>query len=182
MNPLSILFAGGTTTATLIDGSRAEVYIRAMPQRWLARVIEAAEFPTALVELCTYVRPAPLNPSTVEPLNRGTVEPPAPPSHSDIPPPAGYDPVPPGWTDNLSDESVDALYELAKKLNFQRAIDWAAGQIAAKKLVAPLHEQAINQVMPLALKIMEPLMKRLDALSNSTPSAPSSSAPAANNS
>lgn len=163
MKTLAILFAGHQSTATLIDGSPVTVFVRAMPQRWLARVAACAEFQTALVELCCYVKA-----ESAEPRAESTD------SHPEIPPPAGYAAVPEGWTDNLSDESVGRLYEEAKLLNFQRAIDWAAGQIAAKKLVAPLHEQAMNQVLPLAFKVMEPLMKRLDALSASMPSAPSS--------
>lgn len=169
MKPLAILFAGHEAAATLVNGSKVAVFIRAMPQRWLARVVECAEFETALVELCTYL-PEPAEPPTDRIDEKPKV------AYPDIPAPAGYAAVPLGWSDNLSDDSVDFLYEQAKQLNFQRAIDWAAGQIAAKKLVAPLHEQAMNQVMPLALKVMEPLMRKLEALSSSMPSLPSSPA------
>lgn len=177
MKPLAILFAGQESLATLVDGSPVQVYIRAMPQRWLARVIECAEYPASLVELCCYIKAA-------APAGTGAlaVVEGAAPAYPDIPAPAGYEPVPQGWSDNLSDESVAALYELAKALNFQRAVDWAAGQIAAKKLVAPLHEMSLNQVMPVVLRVMEPLMRKLDALSNSTPSAPSSAATPASSS
>lgn len=166
--PLSILFAGQAATATLLDDTTVPVFVRAMPQRWLARVIECAEFKHALVELCTYTKEEPAAGSA--------------PAYPDIPPPAGYAPVPPGWSDNLTDASVDLLYELAQGLNFSRAVAWAEGQIAAKKLVAPLHEKAIHQVLPLALRVMDPLMQRLDALSNSMPKSPSSPASPANSS
>lgn len=174
MNPLTILFAGESLTVKFIDGTtHAVVHVRAMPQRFLPRVIECAEFKTALVELCTYVKaPEPLPPGSAIPTPGPELA--ARSSYPEIPPPAGYAPVPAGWTDNLSDASVDALYEKAKALNFQRAVDWARGQIAAKKMVSPLHEAAIAQVMPLLEKIIAPLMNRLETSSALTRSSPSS--------
>jgi hypothetical protein len=165
MKTLSILFAGEAAVASYIDGtSDSRIFIRALPQRWLGRVIECCEFKHALVELCAYHKAE----DAAEKFDGD-------PAYPDITPPAGYAAVPQGWTDNLTDECVDRLYELAQKLNFQRAATWAEGQIAAKKLVAPLHEKAINQVLPVLESVMKPLLKKLDSLSSSTPSAPSSS-------
>lgn len=169
MKTLAILFAGEAVTTTLVDGTTFTVFIRAMPQRYLGLVLESAEWPHALVELCTYL-----------PGQATEEQPPA--AHPNIPTPQGYRPVPAGWSDNLTPEAVNLLYEKAKALNFRNAVDWARGQIAAKKLVAPLHEQAIEQVLPVLLRIMEPLMQKLDALSHSMRSAPLSQDGAATNS
>lgn len=40
-------------------------------------------------------------------------------------------PVPEFWADGLTDESVYAIREKAKELNFQRAVTWTEQQIAA---------------------------------------------------
>lgn len=170
MKSLAILFAGDSAPVAYIDGSTAEVFVRLVPQRFLGRALQCAEFKTALIELCCYLKAdaAVADPAAISAQLSAS-------AHPDIPAPAGLCPVPLGWTDNLSDASVDQLYEKAKDLNFQRAADWAKGQIAAKKLVAPLHEMAVGQVIPLAMQILEPLIKKLEALSPSMPSAPSSS-------
>jgi hypothetical protein len=166
-NPLSILFGGQGASAKLIDGTKVNVFVRALPQLYLHHVLSCAEHKHLLIELCTYFavdqkakKAAPIG----DPLC------------PEIVPPAGFRPVPMGWNQNLSDASIDELYELAKKLNFQRAADWAKGQIAAKKLVAPLYEMTVSQVMPVVNKIMQPLIERVEKLSASMPSAPSSSA------
>lgn len=170
--PLSILFAGRSLGIELLDGTPITVRVRALPQRYLNHVLAAAEWKHALVQLCTYLPdlPEPLPPG--EPLVSSAPD----CDYPDVPPPSGMVPVPPNWSDNLTDASLDALYEAAKALNFQRAADWARGQIAAKKEVAPLHQAAMEQVMPLVNQVLAPLISRLDAFSASTPSAPSSSA------
>lgn len=165
MKALGTLFAGRTLVVQLIDAQPLTIHVRALPQRFLVRVLECAEFNHALIELCCYL-PA----KDVEGQEL------AAPMFPDIPAPAGMVPLPQGFCDNLSDESVQTLYAVAQELNFQRAVDWAKGQIAAKKLVAPVHEAAMAQVMPLLDKVMAPLLAKLDALSNSMRSAPSSSA------
>lgn len=170
MKSLGVLFAGRTIGATLIDGSPITIHVRALPQRFLVRVLECAEFNHALVELCCYLSGKDVVQDDEKPA----------PMFPDIPAPAGMVPLPQGFCDNLSDASVQALYAVAQELNFQRAVDWAKGQIAAKKLVAPVHEAAMAQVLPLMDKVMAPLLAKLDALSNSMRSAPSSSAAPAN--
>ncbi len=172
MKTLAILFGGSPAEAKFIDGTAINVFVRALPQRYLVHVLNCCEFKHALVELCCYIKN--------DPAAAADATPPAPRAIApEVVPPAGYGFLPDGWTDNLTDESVEALYALAQELNFQRAAKWAQGQIAAKKLVAPLHEAAMTQVMPLVEKIMKPLMAKLDTLSTSTPSAPSSSDAAA---
>ncbi len=168
---LSILFAGQSTAIELIDGSRVSVFVRALPQRYLHHVLAAAEWKHALVQLCTYLPSAPEKLPAGEPLVS------SPPScdYPDVPPPFGMAPVPSNWSDNLTDGSLNALYQAAKALNFQRAAAWARDQIAAKREVAPLHQAALEQVMPLVNQVLAPLISRLDALLISTPSAPSSS-------
>lgn len=170
--PLSLLFAGRTLGVELLDGSQVAVHVRALPQRYLHHVLAAAEWKHALVQLCTYLPDTPDEVTAGEPL--AASEPPC--DYPDVPPPFGMVPVPPNWSDNLTDASLDALYAEAKALNFQRAVAWARDQIAAKKEVAPLHRAALEQVMPLVNQVLAPLISRLDALSTSTPSAPSSSA------
>lgn len=164
-HPLSILYAGRSVTARLLDGRELTLAVRALPQRFLVRVLETAEFNHALVELCSYL-----------PKDHELAQAVAAPMFPDIPAPAGLVPLPQGFCDNLDDASIAALYDAAKALNFQRAVDWAQGQIAAKKLVAPVHQAVMAQVMPLVDNVLQPLLRKLDALSSSTPSAPSSSA------
>jgi hypothetical protein len=170
---LSILFAGELATVTLIDASTRSVWVRALPQRHLHHVIAAAEWPHALVELCTYFQAETLDGALAADL---------PPPAASLPPPAGYVPVPLGWTDNLTDDSVAALHALATKLNFTRAATWAQSQIAAKKAVAPLHEAALSQVMPLVDRVLKPLLDKLERSSNSTSAVPPSSAAPASSS
>jgi hypothetical protein len=170
-NPLSILFGGLAARAVLIDGTKVDVFVRALPQCYLHLVLTCAEHKHLLIELCTYFK-------TEKSAKKSA--PVGAPFAPDVVAPAGYVPVPMGWNQNLSDASIDELYELAKHLNFQRAADWAKGQIAAKKMVAPLYEMTVSQVMPVVNRIMQPLIERVEKLSASMPSAPSSSGAAGN--
>lgn len=165
MNQLSIIFAGSTKTVEQFDGRKITVAVRALPLRFLIRVLQCAEFPHQLVELCCYRDKNDVDEQSL----------PAP-AFPDIPAPDGLVPVPMGFCDNLTDAAVTELYEAAKQLNFQRAADHGKALIAAKKLTAPFREQAMAEVVPLVESIMQPLMRKLDALSNSPASAPSSSA------
>lgn len=45
-------------------------------------------------------------------------------------------PVPEGWADQLSDLAVEQICDVAKALNFQRAVTFSEGQIAAGKALA----------------------------------------------
>jgi len=170
--PLSVLFAGRTVLARLVNGTEIVIAVRALPQRFLIRVIECAEFNHALVELCCYLRAEDTGKPNIQPTD-------APAAWPDVPAPDGLVPLAQGFCDNLEDASVVKLYETAKELNFQRAADWAKGRIAAQQLVAPFHQAALQQVLPLVENVLQPLLKKLDALSTSTPSAPSSSVAAA---
>lgn len=158
MKQLSILFAGEGATVTFVDGSTCAVFVRTLPQRMLGALLAVCEVRHALIELCTYL---PAEKDSPDPLN-----------------PLGKEPVPPGWSDNLNDESAELLYDVAQRLNFQRAAKWAQGQIAAKKMIAPIQELGINQVLPLVEKLIAPIAKQLADLQTSIPSAPSSSAAA----
>lgn len=164
---LSTLFAGEEHVAALVDGSAVEVRVRALPQRHLVRVLAVAETPSDLIELCACTRTADGLPAA---------------AHPDIAAPAGWSHVPAGWADNLADESFAALHEAAQRLNFTRAATEGRLRIAAKKLVAPLEAEAIAQVRPLVDSILLPLLRRLETLCASMPSAPSSAASPASNS
>lgn len=173
-NPLSILFAGEKAPVDYIDPKAAaklklprEVFVRALPLEHLHYVLTTYEHKHLFVQLCTYTRGAGKAGHALYP---------------EIPSPTGYCPVPAGWTLNLDDASIERLYELAERLNFQRAIAWAKGQIAAKKNIAPLIEMTTAQVMPLVTQVMQPVFEKLEQLSVSQPSAPSSSAAPANQS
>lgn len=135
-------------------------FVRTLPQRQLGDLLHVCEVPHALIELCTFLALEPGDPV---------------PSPSSLIP-AGKQPVPIGWADNLADASATELYDVAQRLNFHRAAKWAEGQIAAKKMVAPIQQMGIDQVLPLVSRLLDPIEKRLAALQNSTPSALSSSA------
>lgn len=177
LKPLSILFAGHASSATLVDGHIGSIWVRALPQEHLAHVIREAEHKHALVELCCYFK-APAAPARKSKIRNPksiidwvvTGAPRAP----EIPPPAGYLPVPMGWSQNLDDASIDRLYEEVKTLNFTRAAKWAGAQIAAKKLVAPLHRAMVDLTAPVIEQLLAPLLKRLEASSASTPKSPPS--------
>jgi hypothetical protein len=168
MKQLGILFAGEPANVKLISGDTLQVYVRALPQRKLGELLEVCEHKHALVELCTYLPRESTDVEITPGMTRDAI------LQSALVP-DGKQPVPIGWADNLEDESLDLLYEIAQRLNFHRAAKWAQGQIAAKKFLAPIQQLGIQQVIPLVEQIMSPLIKRLDALSNSTPSVPSSS-------
>ena len=157
MKQLSILFAGESTSATYIDGTTETVFVRTLPQRLLGSLLAVCEIKHALIELCTYIALE----AAADPLC-----------------PAGKQPVPVGWSDNLTDEAADQIYEIAQRLNFQRAAKWARGQIAAKKMIAPIQELAVQQVLPLVEGLIAPIARQLSDLRSSMPSAPSSSAAA----
>jgi hypothetical protein len=161
-NPLALLFAGEPVPVTYLNGKSATVFVRALPQRNLHHVIATYEHKHLFVELCTYV-----------PAGKG--KPPMPASPDLLPYPNGYWPVQTGWSDNLDDASIEALYSKADFLNFERALAWAKGQISAKKKIAPLIEMTTASVLPLVQQMIAPVLERLDRLSSSTPSAPSSS-------
>ena len=159
-NPLTILFAGATFDAKLIDGSKLKVFVRALPQQFLGDILAVAEHQHQVVELCCYLRVAPGK---------------APkPGASLIPPPNGYQPVPPGWSQNLCDASFEELYAAADGLNFTRAANWGKRQIAAKKKIAPVLQAVMEQVEPLIERLITTLLQRYAPSSTSTPSAPSS--------
>lgn len=169
MHALSTLFAGQSTRVHYLNDDTEDVFVRALPQRYLHHVLATAEHKHELVALVTYTHSATPAKARKAAKGKGAQGP-------LIAPPTGYTPVTVPWTDNLTDDSVDALYELAKKLNFSRAAKWAWAQIAAKKLVAPLHEQILIQSMPIIEKVLAPFMQRLEALSSSTPKSLSSPA------
>src|SRR4051812_42472133 len=102
MKTLSRLFAGSPAKAKLIDDSQVEIFVRAIPQRFLARVLECAEFPTALIELCTYTRSERVVAADEKIAEDGQRQAREDAQNNaaypDIPPPTGYDPVPLGWT------------------------------------------------------------------------------------
>lgn len=160
-NPLRILFAGESAQATLLDGSRLDVWVRALPQMHMGEVVRAAEHQHHLVELCCYLRTEDL---PQEHTRENTQCP-----HID--PPAGYGAVPAGWAQNLEDESFDRIYELARRLNFSRAVTWGERQIAAKKAIAPLQRATIEQVAPLVEAVVASVLERF---SSSTPKSPQS--------
>lgn len=170
-NPLAILFKGESHNVTLLNGQTIKVAIRALPERFLGEVIEHGEHKHTLISICGYFEHVHY---TVNGKTKFPYEGPSLLSH--IPAPDGFTPIPYGITDNFDDASIEALYASAKSLNFSRALEWAKGQISAKKEIAPVKKATMEQVMPLVLSVMDPLLKRLDALSTSTPSAPSSSA------
>jgi hypothetical protein len=155
--PLQVLFAGAEIPVTLIDGSCATVFVRALPLRHLHHVIAAYEHKHTFVELCTYTK------------EQATQHPPT--RFAEISCPVGYSPVPEGWSDNLHDESIDALFKKAEELNFSRAVTWARGQIAAKKTITPLYEETTAQLSPLVEQIVAPLLGKLANLSGSQPNA-----------
>jgi hypothetical protein len=179
MTPLSILFGGELAPVRLIDGTRGRVWVRALPECFLHLVLQTAEHKHQLVELTSYFKAAPKKAAKDDPLD-AAVRCAGAPAFPEVGGPAGwpvgYQPVPLGWTQNVSDESLDLLYDTAKKLNFGRAAAWARDQIAAKKLVAPLHKAAMEQTVPLVMQVLEPLVAKLSRLSASTPSSPSSAA------
>jgi hypothetical protein len=161
-NALSILFAGETFAATLVNGSLLKIFVRALPQQFLGDFLGVAEHQHLVVELCCYrsaretVKKLPFTPA--------------------IPPPNGYSPVPPGWSQNLTDESFKELYAAACRLNFTRAANWGQRQIAAKKTVAPIQQAVMEQVAPLVDRMMTTVLQRFAPSSTSTPNAPSSPA------
>lgn len=167
-NPLDILFGGAAATAVLIDGTQLAVHVRALPQRHLHHVIASYEHRPLFIELCTYTK-------------AGSGKPPAGIA-PDVPAPTGFWPVPAGWTDNLSDGSIEDLFQKAEELNFQRAVSWARAQITAKQQIAPLVQETTAMVMPIVERVMQPLLAKLEQFSNSTPSAPKSSASPASSS
>jgi hypothetical protein len=171
-NPLSILFAGETFAAKLIDDSLVRVFVRALPQQFLGDFLAVAEQQHLVVELCCYLKA----PRGAAAKRRGAEAAPV------IPPPHGMKPVPPGWAQNLSDESFEELYAAACRLNFTRAASWGQRQIAAKKQVAPIQQAVMEQVAPLVEKMVTTLLQRFAPSSNSTPSAPSSPAAPASSS
>jgi hypothetical protein len=166
-SPLTILFGGELLEAKLVDGSRAKVFVRALPQEFLGDVMAVGEKQHLVVELCSYLR-----------LDARTKELPAAAAEH-IPAPDGLRGVPPGWAQNLADESFAAIYDLASKLNFPRVVIWARRQIAAKKLFGPVQQAAIEQVLPLVEAMVAPLLRRLNLPSGSSPSTPSAPPPPA---
>jgi hypothetical protein len=165
-NPFIILFAGEPIMARLLDGSTLEVFVRLMPERnLLGEFLQLMEDGSKIVELCAYTKV-------------GEGEAPAA-AHPQIPPPRGYWSVPQHWADNLTDDSLAEIYELAKKLNFPRAAKLAEGRLAAKKMIAPLNARLMEQILPLVAASLETLLAKS---STSTPSAPSSPAFRASNS
>lgn len=161
-NPLQVLFAGDTVAVRFLNGQKQSVHVRALPLRHLHHVIATYEHKHLFVELCTYTA-----------AGRGK----APDGQfSEIPAPQKLWPVPAGWADNLDDASIEALYQKAEALNFQRAVTWARGQIAAKKNIAPILQQSTAQVMPMVQQLIQPVLEKLEQLSASAPSVASSSA------
>lgn len=158
--PLTILFSGQTSMVKLTDGSDVEVHIRILPQRQLGRLLAACEDQSALIELCCFTKLPPDAPK----LDNA---------------PAGYAPVPMGWADNLTDESFEFLHATAQKLNFQRAVKWGQAQITAKKMIAPLHASALENLNPIIDGLVEKMVARIENSSASTRSAPASPAAAA---
>lgn len=175
MKTLSILFGGEIVPIRLINGIAGRVWVRALPECFLHLVLATAEHKSQLVELVTYFKAAPKRPAKDHPLD-AAVRVMGPRAFPDVDEPAGYEAVPQKWTQNLSDDSIEELYETAKRLNFFRAAKWAKGQIAAKKLVAPLYQATIEQTLPMLMQVVEPLVKKLTASFASTPSSPSSAA------
>jgi hypothetical protein len=164
-NPLQILFAGDTIVARYLDGSTQPVHVRALPLRHLHHVFSTYEHKHLFIELCCYTKPGKGRaPAGLFP---------------DVPVPAKLWPVPAGWSENLADESIEELFRKAESLNFQRAVTWAKGQIAAKKMIAPLMEQTTAQMMPLLQQVMQPLFAKLEQSSGSPPTAPATPAAAA---
>jgi hypothetical protein len=133
---LSIIFGGEETTAALLDGSSIKVRVRALPARYLGEVLAVAEKQTDLIELCTSIQ-VPAEGDALPPVYAGVRQ------------PEGWVGVPIGWTENLSDESHEALYQLARQLNFTRAAAWGKRQIAAKKDSAPIIEAAHEALRPI---------------------------------
>lgn len=165
-NPLTILFAGQTAMAKFIDGSTVSVFVRALPQRTLlGDFLNVMEFGHATVQLCTYTKAG----EGVAPTG----------DYPDVSVPTGYWPVPSNWADNLTDDSQIDLYELAKKVNFNRAAKLAEGQIAAKKQIGPLNQKVMMQILPLVENALNGLLKKSSA---SAPSAPPSAATPASSS
>jgi len=158
--PLAILFAGKPARAKLIDGTKLDVFVRELPDRYLTLLLECCENRALLIELCTYTAgdPQPEDPVVAFPQ---------------VAPPKGYKPVSAGWADNLSDDSVVSLATLVEKLNFSRAARKGEALIAAKKRIEPLYRATVNQVIPLIQGIVSETM---DAASNLTPNTPSSPA------
>jgi hypothetical protein len=157
-NPLNVLFAGEPRTVKLIDGTELRVFVRSLPERpLLTHFLAVMEFGAPTIELCTYTKAG----SGKPPLGL----------FPDVRPPDGLWPVPEGWADNLTDESHEELYELAKTLNFGRAEKLARGRLSAKKKIAPLNSQLTAEIQPLVLNVLESLLSKF---SSSTPKSPSS--------
>lgn len=158
--PLQILFGGEATKARLLDGTECPVFVRELPDRYLGLILECCEDRVRLIELCCYL-PEP---------HRHV------PAYPQVPPPSGFHPVPHGWADNLEDESIAHLADLAEKLNFSRAAKKGEAMIAAKKKIEPLYRATLQQVVPVAQSIVAELLNSASASTPNTPSSPAARA------
>jgi hypothetical protein len=111
-SPLSVVMAGETVEAKLLDGSKLTVFVRTLPARQLltghlAKLDNEAEM-----------------------LEAGCRA------------PAGCHPLPEGWVDALTDESHLELVAKLKALNFQRAVRQAERLAATRGDLQPLENRA----------------------------------------
>lgn len=158
--PLAVMFSGEEITVTLRDRTTLKVFVRELPDRYLGLILECCEDRVRLIELCCYL-PAP---------HRHV------PAYPQVVPPSGFHPVPLGWADNLEDESVAHLADLAEKLNFSRAAKKGEAMIAAKKKIEPLYRATLQQVVPVAQAIVAELLNSASASTPNTPSSPAARA------
>jgi hypothetical protein len=162
-----IIFAGQATKATLWDGTVVPVFVREMPARYHQLVFRTAGQVAELVELCTY---------TVA----GEGESPAP-RFAGIDAPHGYWPVPAGWADNVKNESLLEIYDLAgDKLNFTSAAATGKRLAAAHEWRAPLLLENEQVLQPYAEKLatlltssLTPLLTHLSPTGSSSSTKPS---------
>ena len=147
-NPLTILFGGAEKTVILLDGSKEQVFVRALPEVYLGQVLAIAENEQALIELVTY--------------HKASDSPAPDPAADPIIPPSGFVRVPANWALNISSESHVELLEAAKHLNLLRTKAWAERQILVKKWVAPIQQAALEQIQPILEKTVELLTARFE--------------------
>jgi hypothetical protein len=105
------MFAGEEMLATFVDGTVVKVRVRQMPAR----------------HLITKVLPALADKTESIELCCEAVP--------------GTDPLPPQWSDNLTDESGDKLWQKVRELNFSRAMKLAEDSVGVATQLLPLNQK-----------------------------------------
>ncbi len=136
-NPNTVLFGAELALASLNDGTAVPVRVVVVPTR--NRI--------AMFDLFERSQNAQVLERSVQ-INHGTeVQ-------------TNWQPVAPEWVDSLDDDSHSRLFELSKKLNFQRAITAAEGVIAMGTELLPMQQR-------FTMTAMKPIRDELTSLMSS---------------